>query len=168
MRAYLLSFAVLLAVGISGCTTSEDPAQGGFLSGISNLSNGTYQNRIDERQKTLEDEQDKNVQQSRAAERLAAQSADVKAQREAAEAKYADFQKSLQASRNKLAAAQKANSKKKADVTALNRDIDSLEKKIKLLQQDTFTPDTDKQKRLDDLRKEREALEREVDLLVRR
>lgn len=168
MRASFFPLTLALALAVSGCTTSEDPAQGGFLSGVKNLSDGTYQNRVDQRQKALEDEQDKNTQQSRTAERLAAQSADVKAQREAAEAKYTDFQRSLTTTRNKLATAEKANSKKKTEAASLNRQIDSLEKKIKLLQQDTFTPDADKQKRLEDLRKEREMLEREVDLLVRR
>lgn len=168
MRAHTLPLALVLALAVSGCASSEDPAQGGFFSGMKNLSDGTYQNRVDQRQKALEDEQDKNIQQSRSAERLAAQSADVKAQRDAAEAKYSELQRSLTATRSKLAAAEKANSKKKTEVASLNRQINSLEKKIKLLQQDTFTPDADKQKRLDDLRKEREALEREVDLLVRR
>lgn len=168
MTILRLCAAVGVACALAACTTTDDPSKGGFFSGVKNLSDGTYQNRVDERQKTLENEQDSNLQQTRALERANAQSADVKAGREAAEARYASFKRDLDGMRSRLAAAEKANAKKKAEVASLTKQIDSLQAKTAMVQQDTFTPDADKQKRLDSLRAEREALDREVDMLIRR
>lgn len=44
-------FLLLSACGlILGCSTSEDPADGGFVSGVAALSSGTYDARIAERE----------------------------------------------------------------------------------------------------------------------
>jgi chromosome segregation ATPase len=160
--------ALALAAALTACATTDDPSKGGFFSGVKNLSSGTYEQRVNERQKTLENEQDTNTQQTRSLERANAQSADVKAERDAAEARYAGFRKELDGMRSRLAAAEKANTKKKAEVAALNKQIDALQAKTNMVQQDSFTPDAEKQKRLDSLRREREALDREVDMLIRR
>lgn len=157
-----------LATALAACATNEDPAKGGFFSGMKNLSDGTYDKRVNERQKTLENEQDVNLQQTRSLERANAQSADVKAERDAAEARYAGFQRELTTMRSRLAAAEKANAKKKAEVAALNQQIDGLQAKTNMVEQDSVTNEAEKQKRLEALRREREALNREVDLLIRR
>ena len=159
---------VALAACLAACATTDDPSKGGFISGIKNLNDGTYQKRVDDRQKSLENEQDANLQQTRALERINAQSADVKAERAAAEARYANFQRDLDGMRGRLTAAEKANTKKKAEVAALNKQVDALQAKTRMVQQDTFTPEADKQKRLEALRKEREALDLEVEMLIRR
>lgn len=160
--------AMMLVAGLAACATTDDPAKGGFFSGIANLSDGTYQQRVDDRQKSLENEQDTNLQQNRALERTQAQSADVTAQREAAEARYNAFVAQLNVLRARLAAGEKANAKKKTEIAGLTKQVDALQAKIRMLQQDTYTPDADKQKRLESLRLERDALNREVDLLLRR
>lgn len=165
-RTLLLALGATLA--LSACQTNQDPSQGGFLSGVSNLSNGTYERRVQERQETLENEQDVNLQRNRSVERLNAQSADVRASRNAAEADYIEMNRELNSLRAKLAKAEAANASKKAEAAALQQQIDALAAKMKMVQQDTFTPDADKQTRLDALRRERSALEREVDLLVGR
>ncbi|CDK97426.1 conserved protein of unknown function [Magnetospirillum gryphiswaldense MSR-1 v2] len=157
-----------LTTTLAACATNDDPAKGGFFSGMKNLSDGTYDKRVNERQKTLENEQDVNLQQTRSLERANAQSADVKAERDAAEARYASFQRELTTMRSRLAAAEKANAKKKAEVAALNQQIDGLQAKTNMVEQDSVTNEAEKQKRLEALRREREALNREVDLLIRR
>ncbi|HLO76548.1 MAG TPA: hypothetical protein VK196_08845 [Magnetospirillum sp.] len=168
MKIVRLLSVVALAGGLAACATNDDPAKGGFFSGVKNLSDGTYDKRVGERQKSLENERDINVQQNRALERANAQSADVKAERQAAEARYASFQRDLDGMRSRLTAAEKANARKKAESDQLKQQIDSLQAKTRMVQQDTFTPDADKQKRLEALRKEREALDREVEMLIRR
>lgn len=168
MTALRLAAAIALTSALAACATTDDPSKGGFFSGVKNLTDGTYQQRVDDRQKNLENEQDTNLQQTRALERTNAQSADIKAERNAAESRYASFQRELDGMRARLAAAEKANTKKKAEVATLNKQIDAIQAKTNMVQQDSFTPDSGKQARLDSLRKEREALEREVDLLIRR
>jgi vacuolar-type H+-ATPase subunit I/STV1 len=39
---------------LSGCTTSTDPRTGGFFGGVKGISTGTYEERIQEREKRLE------------------------------------------------------------------------------------------------------------------
>jgi len=49
---------MLLAVlAVSGCNVSDDPAQGGFLSGVAGLSQGTYEDRIAAREAEVAQEQ---------------------------------------------------------------------------------------------------------------
>ena len=48
----------------------------------------------------------------------------------------------------------------------LERKIADLEAKNKLLQDDTFSPEAEKEKQLQKLRGQKEALEREVDLAL--
>jgi len=165
-RMHLIAPLVLL--GLVACTTTDDPSKGGFLSGMKNLSDGTYQTRVDDRQKTLENEQDTNVQQTRTLERTQQQSAAVRAERDAAEARFAAFNTELNTLRQRLAKAEVSNTQKKNQVATLSKEIDALEAKARLVQQDTFTPDAERQKRLDALKVERDALDREVDLLLRR
>lgn len=45
------------ALLLAACATSENPADGGFLSGVSGLSSGTYDARIEERTAAVETEQ---------------------------------------------------------------------------------------------------------------
>ncbi|MBR9971137.1 hypothetical protein [Magnetospirillum sulfuroxidans] len=168
MNILRLVAALAFTASLTACATTDDPAKGGFFSGVKNLSSGGYEQRVNDRQKTLENEQDTNTQQTRSLERANAQSADVKAERDAAEARYAGFRKELDGMRSRLAAAEKANTKKKTEVAALNKQIDALQAKTNMVQQDSFTPDAEKQKRLETLRREREALDREVDMLIRR
>jgi predicted nucleic acid-binding Zn-ribbon protein len=163
-RTLLLTAAAVVTLG--ACQSNQDPAQGGFFSGISNLSNGTYDNRIKEREEKLENAQDTNLQQTRTAERVAAQSSDVQAERQKLEARYSAMQSDLNTLRKRLASAEKSNSSKAAKAAALQKEIDALAAKTQMLERDTFTPDAAKQARLDALRGERSALEREVDLLV--
>ena len=54
-RTWLRPAAALAAASfIVGCAQTTDPAEGGFISGVSNLATGTYQQRIDQREATLQ------------------------------------------------------------------------------------------------------------------
>jgi hypothetical protein len=46
---------------LAACATSDNPADGGFLSGVSGLSSGTYDARIDERTATVAAEQERQA-----------------------------------------------------------------------------------------------------------
>lgn len=160
--------AASLVLGLAACKTTEDPAKGGFFSGVANMVDGTYEDRIKERQTNLENEQDRQLQQSRQLSQVSAQSEEIALERKAAEKRYSALQTELKSLRNKLAKAETNSKQKKAEVADLTKQVEALEAKANMLQKDTFTPDAEKQKRLEALRKEREALEREVDLLIRR
>lgn len=42
-----------LATGLAACTGTNDPSQAGFLDGVGNLASGTYDDRIEERERNL-------------------------------------------------------------------------------------------------------------------
>jgi|AGTN01.3.fsa_nt_gi hypothetical protein len=157
-----------LASTLAACATTDDPAKGGFISGIANLSDGTYERRQQALKTSLEDEQDVNAQKTREAERVNAQRDAVSAERTAAESRYAALQSELNGLKTKLAAARKRNAALKKETAALEGQIADLETKARMVQNDTFTPDPERQKRLEALRAEKEALEREVDMAIRR
>jgi septal ring factor EnvC (AmiA/AmiB activator) len=163
MRAmtYARTWAVwpFLAVFVSACTTAEcDPSQGGFIRGIA--CTGKYEQRQEEKQATLTEEQvrQKTIQDDYT--RTKAEQDATERKREAAERRYAALQSDLDAMRAKLSRSKTANKD-------LERKIADLEAKNKLLQDDTFSPEAEKEKQLQKLRGQKEALEREVDLALR-
>jgi chromosome segregation ATPase len=158
---YASTWAVwpFLAVFVSACTTAEcDPSQGGFIRGIA--CTGKYEQRQEEKQATLTEEQvrQKTIQDDYT--RTKAEQDATERKRKAAERKHAALQSDLDAMRTKLSRSKTANKD-------LERKIADLEAKNKLLQDDTFSPEAEKEKQLQKLRGQKEALEREVDLALR-
>lgn len=72
----LRGIVILFAIWLTGCATSSDPRQGGFINGISGLASGKYQQRIDERQNVYHTELS-------AGEQLRAQAQTLEQEREA-------------------------------------------------------------------------------------
>lgn len=153
--------ALAAAVALGGCARSEDPAKGGFFSGIASMSDGTYDRRQQERKEALENEQDVNLQKQRELERTNAQKDAVATQRAQVEAQAAALDREMASLKAKLSKV----SSQRAD---LRRQADILQAKIDVLQQDTFTPPADKQTRLDALRKEKTELEKQIDTAIGR
>ena len=60
--ARILQIAAILVAGgtLAACVTSENPADGGFFNGVSGLGQGTYQARIDTRNRELSSLQSAN------------------------------------------------------------------------------------------------------------
>lgn len=55
---------LLAAAMLAGCNVSDDPAQGGFLAGVSGISQGTYDSRIAEREANVAAEQQRQAELS--------------------------------------------------------------------------------------------------------
>lgn len=162
MKRFLLSTAVLCVAFVgSGCVNDGDPAKGGFLSGMAHMTTGTYEKRKMEREEALQDQNDEKLRNERTLARVEAEGDAVAAQRRAAEKRFSAFSADLAALRKRISGAKLAN-------VAIERDIKALEAKMAMLQQDTFTPEPERQVRLDQLRKEKELLEQQVDLAIRR
>lgn len=159
MKVFRGLAAAAAVVVLAGCEANKDPAQGGFYSGLVNLSNGGYDQRQQQRKETLENEQDVNVQKQRELERTNAQRDAVAAQRTQMEQKYAGLTADIQAMQTKIAKAKLQNS-------ALQRQVDALKAKISMVQNDPVASDSDKAQRLDELRKEKDDLERQLDIAI--
>ena len=80
---------VALAAGLAACQVNEDPAEGGFISGVTNLSTGAYEERIDEREAELGSlEGEQSALELRAAE-IRRQQAELDAEIDSAEGQLA-------------------------------------------------------------------------------
>jgi len=71
---------VMAALTLAGCEGSGDPADGGFLAGISGISGGGYQARVDQQQAALDQEQATAAALEAQRAQLAQNSADVAAE----------------------------------------------------------------------------------------
>lgn len=150
-------FVLLAALGLNACATTEcDPSRGGFVRGIGCSADGKYSARQQEKQQTLSEEQQRSDELKANYEATQTDQARVRRERQAAERKYAALQDDLTTMREKLAAAKVTN-------VALENELAALENEVRLLQQDAFTPEADKQARLEKLRRRKELLESEVE-----
>lgn len=68
------------AVALSACEVSQDPADGGFLSGVVGVAGGGYQGRVDERQAALDAEQARAGQLAGEQQQVAITSANIAAE----------------------------------------------------------------------------------------
>jgi len=78
MRYILLLSASTLV--LSACEVSQDPADGGFFSGIVGVAGGGYQGRVDERQAALDAEQAQANALAGEQQQVAATSANIAAE----------------------------------------------------------------------------------------
>ena len=51
----------LTCAGLAACTTSVDPAEGGFFNGVSGIASGSYQNQIDADEAQVEASRERNA-----------------------------------------------------------------------------------------------------------
>ena len=111
-----------LALGLTGCATSPDPHQGGFVSGIVGLAGGDYQRRVDERENTYQGELDAGQQLKAQARELEQERAAVRSDLNRANARLADLEQRLARQRAALkaqgAAANRAEAQRLAKAQA--------------------------------------------------
>ncbi len=147
---------------LSGCATTEcDPAQGGYLRGIGCSASGSYTQREAEKRTLAEQERQRQAELQSDYQRTQAEQAAVRKDRQAAEKKYAALRSELDGLRKKLKQSKSTHQKLEGEIENLKRQTDLLEK-------DTFTPSDQKAQRLNELQRQKESLERQVELAVGR
>lgn len=159
MKRIWITVAGVLLLSAAGCARTEDPAQGGFFSGLANMTDGTYDRRQQARHEALENEQDKNLQQQRELERTNAHRDALAAERARIEADAAGLDREVAALKAKLARA-------KSSRNDLSHQADVLQGQIDVLRRDSFSPPADKQARLQELQKQKAELEKQIDTLI--
>ncbi len=93
-----------VAVWLAGCATSDDPHQGGFLSGVAGLAGGGYQRRVDEREGTFRGELSAQQQLQAEARSVEQERAAVRSDLNRANARLADLERRLAQQRAMLRA----------------------------------------------------------------
>jgi len=86
------------ALALSACTVSSNPADGGFISGVSGIATGTYDQRIQEREAAVAQEQIRS-------EGLQRRLGELEAQHAAIQSRIDDSKSRLDTIRNRIARA---------------------------------------------------------------
>lgn len=152
--------ACLTVAMLAACNTSQDPARGGFVSGISGLASGSYEERRLQKETELKREQAR-AQQLR--EEQAATETEREAaarEREAAERRLSALAQDLDRLDHRL---QEALRDERADgerIGALRGEVADLERQRRLLAADPVATGSEKARRLSELEERKAALER--------
>jgi len=159
-RAGLPLAVGLTALLVGGCATTDcDPSKGGYLRGIGCTVGGGYRERQDIKQGAVETERVRQEDLRRQYSDAKAEQDVVRKQREAAERRYASLKRDLDDLRSRLRQGKVENRRLEEEIAALKGQVD-------LLQKDNVTPASEKDARLKDLQRQKEALERQVELSI--
>jgi dsDNA-specific endonuclease/ATPase MutS2 len=96
--------AACLPLWLTGCATSEDPHEGGFVSGVVGLAGGGYQRRIDEREGVYQGELDAQQRLNAQARELERERAQVRGDLDRARARLASQERRIAEERARLGA----------------------------------------------------------------
>jgi chromosome segregation ATPase len=106
----LITTGCLVAVSaalVTGCATSADPHEGGFVSGVVGIAGGGYARRIEEREGSYQDARDAQRQ--------------LEAEARALERERAEVRGDLNRARTRLAAQERRIAAERARITALRQ-----------------------------------------------
>ena len=165
-------FLSVLSLLASGCASSSDPREGGFLGGVQGLQSGTYEERIRTREESLN--------------RLRALQQDLDAEQAELEGQKADLEEELALERQSLAALDREVSRleqsvdtfqandvqQKRQVQELQARLDELKSKMQVQTsaldalEGSGTGGTDQDLRRRQLEEQRRALQEEFELLM--
>jgi chromosome segregation ATPase len=119
--------AILAPLVLAACVTSDDPRAGGFIGGISGLSSGAYDRRVQDRQDATSALQAENEALERRAKEVQGRRVAATQDREAAARLLTTLQGDLTSLKQKLAAAKKSGSASSATLDKLRNDLTTLE-----------------------------------------
>jgi len=149
---------LLVALPLGGCQTSEDPAQGGFFSGLSGLSSGAYERRLQSRQAELVSAQQSQTGLRAQTERAHAEQAEVKASLAKNEREMQALQNDVQRLRTQLAKERRQQKAGQNAVGEMEREVEQLGAQLALLQKAPGLSDKQQQERLNSLKQRYETL----------
>ena len=95
--------ALLLPLCLSGCATTDDPRQGGFVSGVVGLTSGGYERRISERERSYRMEVDEQQRLIAEAEALRRERARVESELNQANRRLASLDRKVRQTRAQIA-----------------------------------------------------------------
>lgn len=142
---------------LCGCATTDcDPSRGGFIRGIGCSVSGSYGTREANLRTTRDAAEIERERSQRTLDNTHRQKQAAEEQVKAAGREYQALDRDLAAMQTKLSKAKSGNE-------GLKRKLRGLQQEMKLLKADSFTPQVEKDKQLEDLRKRKADLERQVE-----
>ncbi len=160
MRRTMLAAAML--GGLAACN-SDDPSRGGFFCGVSGLSSGAYERQTQQRRDALAVEQQRNRQLQADAQRAGAERQQVAAERAALQRQNATLNNDIARLRSKLASAQAARGHDVAELRRLGGEVEALQASTNQVNNDPTLADAEKRRRLEELQRRKQLLERAID-----
>lgn len=153
-------FGVLV---FTACAGSEDPRQGGFMSGVSNLASGTYERRVREREQNLQEIQQQNAALQERLSRLRGDEQSLSADRTRLERRVASIDQKISAARRKIAIAMGDGSLDPKSAKQISRRLEALAKRRAKLEALGQLAGDEGAARADQLDNEMQAIRRSLD-----
>lgn len=156
-RSLILAATLGLA---AACQTSNDPSQGGFVSGVSALNSGAYERRLEDRRGQLQNEQWRQQQLQRDLEAARQEQASVSAEVRAAQQREDALRDEIAELDRRIAVAERDRTADRAKLARLKEEVEDLERAQRLLQADPVIDVEAKRRRLAELERRRALLEK--------
>lgn len=168
MKTPLLAAAALgLVLPLAACN-SEDPNKGGLFGGVGGLSTGNYQRRVDDKGRQVTAEQQRNEELRQQAARSQADERATTAEKAELRRRSSALDADLARLRGQLGSATARTDQGRAELARLRGELDSLQRSNDLAAQDPTLPDAERRRRLDDLTRRKQELERAIGVAVGR
>jgi chromosome segregation ATPase len=159
------AIGLLAAMALYGCSCSNDPREGGYLCGRSNIDSGVYQAQVDAKRTTVEDTKDDTLKKRQDQQDLTMKNQDLESQIDQVSQGLNKLDTETAELNKKIATALTSN-------TANKKELEQLQKQTQQLQMQTAlaknTPGTtaERQQKLEDLQKRYDALQKQILLLT--
>lgn len=159
----LSTVLLLLALGVAGCATDPNPAKGGFIDGLAGLSNGTYQNRANQREQNLTEMRDSSARLEAQNRDLQMALAESKATEKSYRAELAELQGELTTLDSRLKKAKARNQAQAAQKKELEIRLANLKGRTQVIHtRSTSANDAAVQAELNRLKAEKDVLKQQI------
>jgi len=144
------------------CLKSGDPRAGGFISGISNTLDGTYDCRIATKQGQLDAESQARQGNVEALRQAQQDQAATQQERQQLETEYGGLQGDLDRINARIDKAKRGNAAKAAEQRDLKQQVSAIKAQIERLRQDDFSGIEAKKRQLEKVREQKQQLDEQV------
>jgi chromosome segregation ATPase len=155
---------LLLTTG--GCATTSDPSKGGFVSGVTSLSRGAYEERLEQKKQVLQQEQSRLDQLQSEAARSEQDKLDADQELSIIENCSKALRRQIVDLRRKVEKARHAQSKDVEEYRQLFSEVQALEEEISLVSTNPTLSRHEKLEEIDALTRKRAALEEVLGTLL--
>lgn len=132
----------------SGCATTNDPAKGGFISGVAALANGAYDDRLEQKEYTLEEERQRSNELRYQANKSKQDRAAAEQELAAIQTRYEMLNHQMEELRTQVNAARRTKNLDERKYRQLLSETEALEKQMRL----SFTsPTLSRQEKLQEI-----------------
>ncbi len=162
-RVLFCTAGLLFAVfSLCSCATTSNPAKGGFFSGVQGLTSGEYQNRVNQKQSSLEQLKETGSELRSRQQDLSQRSAALSSEEKAYRRQLAQMNDDLANLQARLRKARLRTRSGQARRVKLEKNIDTLQVQIQGQEQQSGLSEDQIRQQLESLMQEKSRLEREI------